>query len=678
MKFWPIPCHAALLLSLGCGESNRFADYDNTEEVEEYFTTKNVAILVELEKTKEELTTKLAEAPEAEREKLGKELHDAERRLQMPEFFTYSTRGDLPEDLEWATGMDQPEIGSPEAKKGGTFNTYFPSLAFPPTIRSIGKNANNGFRGEHWDNIEMSLVGLHPNTMETIPSIADRWAVGKDGRTVFFHINEKATWSDGMPVTAEDFFMTFYVSLSDYITGPWYRQYYGTMFENITRYDDHHLSVRIAHLKPRPEYYASLTPYARHFYRAFGPDFEDRYSWIPRPTTGAYVIREEDIVKGRSITMTRVKDWWAKDMKYSRYRFNADRIKYHLIRNDDKVFELFKKGIIDMFPLNLPERWYEQMEIEALFNGYIQKRTFYNVYPRVPRGLYMNHSRPFLDKLEVRIGLQHATNWQKVIDFDLRGDASRLNLYNDGYGKFSNPDIKAREFSPEKAREHFEKGGFTKQGNDGVLQNAAGQRLSFTITHTASPVLDKILQRLKEEALLAGVEYKLEGMDGTASYEKVMQKKHDITMWGWGTIPPFPRFFEGIHSSNAHEPGTTTPRVMTNNISVYSNPEADPLAVQVRFATSEEEIKEASWKLEQILHDTAFWIPGYKRQFYRIGHWRWMKWPEDFNVKVTREAQESFVYWIDVDEKERTFEAKKEGVEFPEVDVIYDQYRAKQ
>ena len=56
-----------------------------------------------------------------------------------------------------------------------------------------------------------------------------------------------------------------------------------------------------------------------------------------------------------------------------------------------------------------------------------------------------------------------------------------------------------------------------------------------------------------------------------------------------------------------------------------------------------------SWGLEQILHDTAFWIPGYKRESYRLGHWRWMQWPDDFNVKMTREAQERYVYWVDVD-----------------------------
>ena len=667
-----------LVFLIGCGESERFASYDNNDEVKGFFQTRNKEVLVNLQEMKVELSKKISEPGDSDKiEDLERDQLNNERRLKSPEFFTYAAMEDLPKNLLWKEGMDQPEIGSPLAKKGGIFNTYLPSLAFPPTIRSIGKNANNGFRSEHWDNIEMALVSLHPNTMETIPGLADRWAVGEDGRTVYFRINEMATWSDGRPVTVDDFFMTFYVCLSEYITGPWYRQYYGTMFENITRYNDKYLSVRLANKKPRPEYYASLTPYSRYFYREFGPDFEERYNWRARPTTGAYQILDEDVVKGRSITLTRVKDWWAKESKYNRYRYNVDKIKYRLVRSDEKVFEFFKKGEIDMFHLGVPKRWYEQMEIPAVFNGYIQKKSFYNVYPRVPRGLYINHSKRFLNDVNIRIGLQHASNWQKVIDIDLRGDAARLNIYNDGYGKFSNNKIIAREFSSEKARAAFAKSGFTKQGNDGVLQNEEGERLSFTITHTSSPVVNKMLQRLKEEALNAGLEYRLEGMDGTAGYQKVMQKKHDITFWGWGTNPPFPRYFEGIHSSNAYDPGTKTPRVMTNNISVYSNPSADPLAQGIRFATSEEQIQKMSWNLEQILHDTAFWIPAYKREFYRLGHWRWMYWPDDFNVKLTREAQESYVYWIDVEEKEKTLRARSDNKSYPEVDSIYDQYRIK-
>ena len=205
-----------LIFLVSCGETERFAAYDNEEEVNGFFETRNKEVLVSLEEKKSELTKKIAEPEEGdERDVIEKDLANNDRRMDSPEFFSYATMAELPENLSWQTGMNEPEIGSSRAKKGGIFNTYLPGLAFPPTIRSIGKNANNGFRSEHWDNIEMALVSLHPNSMETIPGLADRWAVGKDGRTVYFRINERAKWSDGRQVTVEDFFMTFYVSLSD-------------------------------------------------------------------------------------------------------------------------------------------------------------------------------------------------------------------------------------------------------------------------------------------------------------------------------------------------------------------------------------------------------------------------------------------------------------------------------
>ena len=54
-----------------------------------------------------------------------------------------------------------------------------------------------------------------------------------------------------------------------------------------------------------------------------------------------------------------------------------------------------------------------------------------------------------------------------------------------------------------------------------------------------------------------------------------------------------------------------------------------------------------------------------------------MQWPEDFNVKMTREAQESYVYWIDVEEQEKTLRARSRDEAYPEVDEVYDQYQVK-
>jgi microcin C transport system substrate-binding protein len=113
---------------------------------------------------------------------------------------------------------------------------------------------------------------------------------------------------------------------------------------------------------------------------------------------------------------------------------------------------LFRAGELDTFFLTLPELWYEKSEIEPVYKGYIERVTFYNRYPKIPRGFYLNVIKPPLDNLDVRIGIQHAMNWQKVIDVMFRGDAERLNAFNEGYGVFSDPSIRARPFSIDSAR----------------------------------------------------------------------------------------------------------------------------------------------------------------------------------------------------------------------------------
>lgn len=49
------------------------------------------------------------------------------------------------------------------------------------------------------------LVALDPQTLEVIPGVAETWDISEDGKTYRFHIRDKARWSNGDPLTAEDF-----------------------------------------------------------------------------------------------------------------------------------------------------------------------------------------------------------------------------------------------------------------------------------------------------------------------------------------------------------------------------------------------------------------------------------------------------------------------------------------
>ena len=424
-----------------------------------------------------------------------------------------------------------------------------------------------------------------------------------------------------------------------------------------------------------------MSPSPPHFYAEYGPDYAERYQWRFPPTTGAYEVKPEDIVKGVSITQTRVKDWWAKDRKYYRYRFNPDKLVSTVVRDEAKAFELFRAGELDTFIITRPEFWYEKSEMPPVYDGYVERTTFYNRYPRSPFGFYLNVTKPPLDNRDVRIGINHAMNWQKVIDVIFRGDYQRLNSFNEGFVPFSDPTIRARPYSIDAAREAFAKAGYTTEGSDGILKKPDGTRLSVSLSYPGLPRFDRMFSLLREDAKPCGLDLRLDGLEPTVAYKKQMQKQHEMVFGAWGTTPPTPDFHQFLHSTNAFDE-KGNPKPNTNNTFVWARPDTDRLSEIVRSASTEEELTDATRKLQRIMHDEAIFVPGYSVDFVRLGYWRWVKWPDcentHFSPPVTYEPHETHVLWIDSNVKDETQAARRSGKTFPESARIVDDYRIPQ
>ena len=56
-----------------------------------------------------------------------RDIEKFEFRKSLGGYFTFKKPEDVPTDLVWQTGMDQPEIGDSRAIKGGTFNFFINS-----------------------------------------------------------------------------------------------------------------------------------------------------------------------------------------------------------------------------------------------------------------------------------------------------------------------------------------------------------------------------------------------------------------------------------------------------------------------------------------------------------------------------------------------------------------------
>src|SRR3954470_11172554 len=76
-------------------------------------------------------------------------------------------------------------------------------------------------------NIMDPLVRLDPKTNEAVPLLAESWDVSEDGKTVTYHLRQDGKWTNGDPVTANDFVYSWKRTLSPELAADYAYQLYG-------------------------------------------------------------------------------------------------------------------------------------------------------------------------------------------------------------------------------------------------------------------------------------------------------------------------------------------------------------------------------------------------------------------------------------------------------------------
>lgn len=593
------------------------------------------------------------------------------RRRDSGDYLVYYPEEKLPAQLNWENGAEQPELGSPEARKGGTVRLAL-QRSFPGTFRVFGPNSNNATRHYIYDDIDIPLVRLHPGTGEIMPGTADRWAVSEDGRTVYYHLDEKARFSDGSPLTTRDFITALYVRTSEYGGDPFYSDFYLNSFSRIAVYGDRVIAVTLADPHTMPVFRATIPAACTAFYAEFGPDYPSRYQWRATPTTGGYELDPDTTVPGRRLGLRRVKNWWAADRRYTRYSCNVDRIIFSFIVEPAKIIELFRIGELDVLSTRDADVWYEGLEIPAVHRGYIQRVHFSNMWPRNCFGVHLNCSRFPLNDLNVRVGLHYAFNVQAVINTVFRGDYSRLGSYFTGFGEYTDENITARPYSPEKAREYFALAGFTEEDPDGILCRPDGTRLQVVVSSRIDPMYANCMNLLREDAAHCGVELLTEQMDDTVFYRKVKDKQYAAALFSWGFTPPLPNpapFFLSRYAYMADG----SPAKGTSNITATASPELDAAVRECAAAGDKAAAVAAHHRVQQLIHREACWIPGWTTSYWRFAQWRWVRWPDTPECRFCPpryyDPLDSHLYWIDETEKKNTLEARASGRPFEECEL---------
>ena len=90
------------------------------------------------------------------------------------------------------------------------------------------------------------------------------------------------------------------------------------------------------------------------------------YNFKLLPGHGAYKVEEADIQKGKSVSIRRRADYWAEKYRRNVGLNNFDEIREIVVRDQKLAFEMFKKGDIDDYYVNVSREWVEEMNFDKV------------------------------------------------------------------------------------------------------------------------------------------------------------------------------------------------------------------------------------------------------------------------------------------------------------------------
>ncbi len=261
--------------------------------------------------------------------------------------------------------------------------------------------------------------------------LADDFWQAKDGLSVTFHINPKARFSNGKPVTAKDVKFSFDTLMSDK-AHPQYRFYYAdvksaTVVNRLTVRFDFRKKNRELHL-----IVGDIPVFSRDWLQ--GKPFDKTSRLIPI-ASGPYTVADYQV--GKIIRYKRNPNYWAKDLPVRKGMYNFDTVTYKYYKDTTVALEAFKAGEFDFFFENYSKRWARDHVGPKYDSGEIIKTELSNSNDAGMQGFAMNTRRDKFKDVRVRKALALA------FDFAWSNKHLFYNQYVRNNSYFSNTELAA-------------------------------------------------------------------------------------------------------------------------------------------------------------------------------------------------------------------------------------------
>jgi len=542
--------------------------------------------------------------------------------------------GDAP---KYPPGFAHFDYVNPQAPKGGTLNLAgygsFDKLN-PFTLRGLPAAGLGTLMFETLavasDDEPFSMYGL----------LADDIRFADDGLSITFHLNPRARFWNGDPVTAEDVRHSFAV-LTGKQAHPRFRQYFSDV-ARVVALDAS--TVRFEFARRNHELHMIIGMQLPVFSRKWGAGQPfDRVVQDEPVTSGPYRIERFDW--GKTIAYRRDAAWWAADLNVRRGMFNFDRVVYKYFKDETARLEGFKAGEFDWVAENSAKNWARGHVGRHYDSGEIVKREFRHSNSAGMQGFVLNTRRPEFADVRVRHALALAMDFEWMNRQVFYGQYVRSTSY------FTNSEMEAKGLPSadelallEPLRAQLDPAVFGEAvmppgtdppsslranlrralallaqagwnvDDEGMLRNAQGQAFGFEIL-SYSKGLERVAVPWARNLEKLGIAARLRITD-PALYQKRMDEfDFDVAIHLYAASQtPGNELIERFTSAAADEKGS-------DNFAGIHDPAVDAIVQRLLVSRTRAELVTAARALDRVLRAGWYLVPHFYAPAHRVA-WR--------------------------------------------------------
>ena len=426
------------------------------------------------------------------------------------------------------------------------------------------------------------------------PGVAEKWE-NKDFKVWTFHLRKDAKWSDGTPVTAQDFVYSWQRLANPNTASP-YASYlqYGHIVNiddiiagknpitdlGVKALDDHTFEVTLS--EPVPYFYkllvhSSVSPVPKAAVEKYGEKWTQPANIV---TNGAYKLK--DWVVNERIVLERNTNYW------DNAKTVINQVTYLPISSEVTDVNRYRSGEIDMTYNNMPIELFQKLKKEIPNEVHVDPYLCTYYYE------INNQKAPFND-VRVRTALKLALDRDIIVNkVKNQGDLPAYSFtppYTDG-AKLVEPEwFKwSQEKRNEEAKKLLAEAGFT-----------AEKPLTFDLLYNTSDLHKKLaIAAASIWKKNLGANVKLENQEWKTFLDTRHQGNYDVSRAGWCADYNEPTSFLNMVLSDS-----------SNNTVHYKSPAFDKLIADTLKVTDEAQRSELYSKAEQQLDKDSAIVPVY-------------------------------------------------------------------